>query len=91
MLVEKNLLSISIVIPTYNCGNFLNFCLDSIVNQEYSKDLIEILIIDGGSTDNTVETAQKYTVACSTKRYEKLNESFLTPQFIWRKWYPPET
>ena len=56
-----NLLSISVVIPTFNCGNFLNFCLDSIASQNYPKELIEILILDGGSTDNTVEIAKNYT------------------------------
>jgi glycosyltransferase involved in cell wall biosynthesis len=56
-----NLPSISIVIPTFNCGNFLNICLDSIVNQDYPKELIEILIIDAGSKDNTISIAKKYT------------------------------
>jgi glycosyltransferase involved in cell wall biosynthesis len=56
-----NFLSISVILPTFNCSNFLNLCLDSIVSQEYPKDLIEILIIDGGSTDNTLEIAKIYT------------------------------
>ena len=56
-----NFLSISVIIPTFNCGNFLNLCLDSIANQDYPKELIEILIIDGGSTDDTVEIAKNYT------------------------------
>ena len=49
------------MIPTLNCSSFLNLCLDSIINQNYPKELIEILIIDGGSTDNTVEIAKNYT------------------------------
>jgi len=57
----ENLPSVSVVIPTLNCGSFLNLCLDSIFNQEYPKELIEILIIDGGSADDTLEIAKKYT------------------------------
>jgi glycosyltransferase involved in cell wall biosynthesis len=52
--------SISIVIPTYNSAKTLPLCLDSIKAQEYSGKT-EIIIADGGSTDNTLEIARKYT------------------------------
>src|SRR3989344_9587525 len=51
---------ISIVIPTYNSGDDLATCLSSIRKQEYPKEKIEILICDGGSTDNTLDIAQKF-------------------------------
>lgn len=57
----NELFSISIIIPTYNSENYLNKCLFSIFQQEYPKELIEILIIDGGSTDITLEIAKNYT------------------------------
>jgi len=53
--------SISVIVPTLNSSKYLNLCLDSIANQEYPKELIEILIIDGGSVDNTIEIAKNYT------------------------------
>ncbi len=52
--------SISIITPTYNSAKTLKSCLDSIKNQDYEGD-IELIIADGGSTDSTLEIAQKYT------------------------------
>ena len=45
--------TISIIIATYNAGLHLKECLASILEQSF-KDL-EVLVIDGGSTDNTIE------------------------------------
>lgn len=44
---------ISIIIATYNAGNTLTTCLNSIISQTNEK--CEIIIIDGGSKDNTLE------------------------------------
>ncbi|MBP9817939.1 glycosyltransferase family 2 protein [Candidatus Shapirobacteria bacterium] len=53
--------SISIVIPTLNSGAVLDNCLSSINSQIYPREKIKILICDGGSTDNTLKIAQKYS------------------------------
>ncbi|NLI26518.1 MAG: glycosyltransferase [Acetobacter sp.] len=42
---------VSIVLPTFNCGKYLNYCLKSIVDQKYKK--IEVILVDDASTDNT--------------------------------------
>lgn len=52
---------VSILIPTLNAGRVLEGCLQSIANQDYPKELVEIIIADGGSTDKTLEIARKYT------------------------------
>ena len=57
----EKLPSISIVIPTLNCENLLKKCLESIENQDYPKNKIEIIIADRGSKDNTLKIARKYT------------------------------
>jgi glycosyltransferase involved in cell wall biosynthesis len=51
---------VSIVIPTKNSGAILEKCLASIESQDYPKDGYEVIIVDGHSTDNTVEIAGRY-------------------------------
>ena len=57
----KNLPSISIAIPTYNEESNIDRCLASIFGQRYLGKL-EVFIIDGGSTDKTIQLAKKYHV-----------------------------
>lgn len=49
---------ITIVIATYNSGKTLTQTLDSVVGQTYPK--IELIIIDGGSTDLTLDIINRY-------------------------------
>lgn len=49
---------ISIIIPTFNCGDFLPTAIESVIQQNYAH--IEIVIIDGGSTDCTLDVIKKY-------------------------------
>jgi glycosyltransferase involved in cell wall biosynthesis len=51
---------VSFIIPTLNAAEVLNACLKSIRYQNYPKNSIDIIIIDGGSTDNTLIIAKKY-------------------------------
>ena len=48
----------SVVIPTYNCEKYISRCLDSIISQNY--DNLEIIIVDDGSTDDTLKIVKKY-------------------------------
>ena len=51
-------LKFSIIVPSYNQGDFISQTIDSILNQSYKN--VEILVIDGGSTDSTIEVLKKY-------------------------------
>lgn len=51
---------VTIAIATYNSDKTLGVTLDSIGNQNYDQEKIEVLIIDGGSSDKTLEIAKAY-------------------------------
>lgn len=53
------MISVSFIIPTLNAAKVLKTCLESIKKQK-TKYKYEIIIADGGSTDNTVNIAKNY-------------------------------
>lgn len=50
---------VSIIIPVYNVAEYLKECLDSVINQTYKN--LEILLINDGSTDNSLEICKEYS------------------------------
>ena len=54
----QKLPKISVIIPNYNYGSFIEETICSVVNQNYKN--LEIIVIDGGSIDNSVEILKKY-------------------------------
>ena len=47
--------TISIVIPAYNEEHFIEDCLNSVYQQDYPKELLEVIVVDGNSHDRTAE------------------------------------
>ena len=66
----KHLPKISIIIASYNQGPFLQDTLDSIVEQEYPN--LEIILMEGGSTDQSLSIAQDYD--CQVKPWEGMSD-----------------
>ncbi len=58
---------LSVCIPTYNFGGFIGETLDSIIRQ--ATDEVEIVVLDGGSTDNTTEVVEGFRRAFPRLRY----------------------
>lgn len=56
---------LSVCIPTYNFGGFIGETLKSVVDQ--AGDDVEIIVVDGASTDNTAEVVREYQ-----KRYPRI-------------------
>ncbi len=72
---------ISVVVPSYNQGIYLDDCIRSILNQGYPS--LELLVMDGGSDDESVETIQSHREAITYWRSAKddgqaaaINEGF---------------
>ncbi len=55
---------VSIIIPCRNEEKFISKCLDSVLENDYPKDNLEIFVVDGMSCDKTVEIVKKYTEKC---------------------------
>ncbi len=51
----------SVIITTQNEERHIDNCIESIKNQSYPEDGIEIIVVDNNSTDRTKEIAKKYT------------------------------
>lgn len=58
-MLDKYLPSISVIIPCYNSEKRLGECLDSIKCQDYPQELIEYIIVDDDSSDDTVKIAKE--------------------------------
>lgn len=52
----------SIIIPNYNEEKYIKRCLESIFNQTINKEKYEVIVIDDGSTDESIKIIKKYNV-----------------------------
>ena len=79
---------ISVIIPVYNCKQYLDECVQSVLHQAYSK--LEIILVDDGSTDESGEICDKYAM-----NYENVfvfhNTTFFSPFLyyfiLWTSFY----
>ena len=55
--MENNPL-ISVIVPVYNVENYLDRCVESIVNQTYTN--LEIIVVNDGSTDSSEDIIRQW-------------------------------
>ena len=85
---------VSIIIPVYNSAQFLKQSLESVINQTYQN--IEIICVNDGSTDNSLEILQQYSdkiTIISQENYglaSALNLGIRKMKGIWFKWFSPD-
>ena len=53
---------ISIIIPVYNEEAYIDDCVKSVISFDYPKEYLEVIFVDGNSSDKTVEIIQKYQI-----------------------------
>ena len=63
---------LSICIPTYNFGAFIGETLESVLSQVV--DGVEVVVLDGGSTDDTTQVVESFQQRHPSLRYERRDE-----------------
>jgi succinoglycan biosynthesis protein ExoA len=60
--------TIDVIVSTFNEERYVGRCLECVLGQDYPADRMRVLVIDGGSTDATVDIARRY--AATDERVE---------------------
>lgn len=83
MITEaKKLETVSIVIPVYNEEKYIEGLINSLLKQDYDKEKIEIIFVDGNSSDKTVEIINK-KLANEKLQYRVMsNPKKITPKSV---------
>jgi len=57
--MEKDLPRVTVIIPCRNEAEFIGRCLDSVMANDYPRDKLEVLVVDGRSSDGTREEVSR--------------------------------
>ena len=85
---------VSVIIPVYNSEKYLAECIESVLNQSYRD--IEVIAINDGSTDNSLQILEKYSDRITIINQKNqglasaLNNGINTMNGRWFKWFSPD-
>lgn len=65
-------IEVTIVLPAFNEERYLKNCLDSLMTLDFPKEKLEIILVDNGSTDNTLSIAKQYPIKVLEKHNAKV-------------------
>lgn len=69
------MIDVTIIVPIHNVEQYLENCIESLINQDYDKSKMEIFLIDDYSTDNSLSIVKKYASENSFITVKELNEN----------------
>ncbi|MFQ5869668.1 MAG: glycosyltransferase [Candidatus Zixiibacteriota bacterium] len=71
---NENLHTFSVVIPARNESDNIESCLNSVLKQDYPEDKFEVIVVDDGSEDNTLDIAQRFSRSNDRVKTVSVNE-----------------
>ena len=72
LIMSENCPLISVCMPAFNAGKFITEAIESILNQSYSN--WELIIVNDGSTDDTLKKAESFTKDNRIKVFSQVNK-----------------
>lgn len=73
---------VSIVVPMYNEREYIGSCLDSVLQQDYPHDKMEIHVVDGDSEDGSPEVVKEHYLNRSVPVFLRMNPHRKTPSSL---------
>lgn len=70
----KSKIILSIIIPVYKVEKYIRKCLDSIFKQEYSYGKVEVIVVNDGTPDNSMEIVKEFAVKYNIEVIEQSNQ-----------------
>ena len=66
---------VTVIVPTYNEATFIESKLNDIARQTYPRGLLEVIIVDSGSSDGTLDAVKRWVKAHDDFRLVTVEES----------------